>query len=487
MPTKRHLVNSDTDGGADGGGAASDTGASTATASPLVNRPAVFATVALALLMMAVDGTIVATALHTLRHDLDTSINWAGWTLTAYSVGFVLMLPVSGKLSEQFGRRRVFLWSIIVFTLASLCCGLAGNIFVLIALRAVQAAGGAGFTPSATGIIVDYFGDARDRAVSLFGSIFPIGAMIGPMLGGLILAHWHWRGIFFVNLPIGLIVFGLTLHFIPGDQRRPAASGFHMDFPGMALFGCGLLAAMLAASYLGETGGQVAAPLLVLLAAAVVTLWLFFRHIHRTAQPFIAPRFISSAGFGAVNIANAIFSGIPIGAMALVPLYATNRYGFSPFDAASLLIAQGVATVAMAVAATLALRRTGYRLPLYIGTPTVAVGLLLLALPPAAGLSAYLWLAISAAVIGAGTGMINPASRNAGLQLAPQHSSVLAALRSLSLQIGSIITISLTTAFVTQAADAGSVQAHIYAALALTVLVPLWPVVRRIPEFRGAW
>lgn len=78
MPTKRHLVNSDTDGGADGGGAASDTGASTATASPLVNRPAVFATVALALLMMAVDGTIVATALHTLRHDLDTSINWAG-------------------------------------------------------------------------------------------------------------------------------------------------------------------------------------------------------------------------------------------------------------------------------------------------------------------------------------------------------------------------------------------------------------------------
>lgn len=113
-----------------------------------VNRKMVFAIVALTLLMMSIDSTIVATVLYSLQHELRTSPNWAGWTITAHSFGFVLMLPISGKLSEWYGRRRVFIGSVITFTAASLCCGLADNIFVLIALRAVQAAGGAGFTPS---------------------------------------------------------------------------------------------------------------------------------------------------------------------------------------------------------------------------------------------------------------------------------------------------------------------------------------------------
>src|SRR5699024_6524256 len=136
-----------------------------------VRRVLVFAIIALALMMMAVDGTIVATALDALQKGLRTSVNWVGWTITAYAFGFVLMLPISGRLSNRYGNRKVFLGSVIAFTLASLSCGLSNNIYVLIGLRAVQAAGGAGFTPSATGIIVDHFGDARDRAVGLFGSI----------------------------------------------------------------------------------------------------------------------------------------------------------------------------------------------------------------------------------------------------------------------------------------------------------------------------
>src|SRR5574337_1349404 len=173
---------------------------------PPARRVLVFSIVSLALLMMSVDSTIVATALHALQQDLHTSVNWAGWTITAYSFGFVLMLPISGRLSDRYGRRRVFLDSVVAFTVASLLCGLADNIFVLIALRALQAAGGAGFTPSATGIVVEHFGGARDRAVSLFGSIFPIGAMIGPIFGGLFVSYWTWRGVFFVNVPIGIAI-----------------------------------------------------------------------------------------------------------------------------------------------------------------------------------------------------------------------------------------------------------------------------------------
>ncbi|HWK60300.1 MAG TPA: MFS transporter, partial [Eoetvoesiella sp.] len=141
-----------------------------------VRRKPVFAVIAMALLMMSIDSTIVATALHAIQQGLQASINLTSWTITAYSFGFVLMLPISGKLAERFGRRRVFMGSTLAFTLASLGCGMADNIYLLIILRAVQAAGGAGFTPTATGIIVDHFGAARDRYVSLFGSIFPVGA-----------------------------------------------------------------------------------------------------------------------------------------------------------------------------------------------------------------------------------------------------------------------------------------------------------------------
>lgn len=452
-----------------------------------INRVLVFAIVALTLLMMSIDSTIVATVLHALQHGLDTSVNWAGWTLTAYSFGFVVMLPISGRLSEQYGRRRVFLGSVVVFTLASLLCGLADNVFVLIALRALQAAGGAGFTPSATGIIVDHFGDARDRAVSLFGSIFPIGAMIGPIFGGLFVSYWTWRAAFLVNVPIGIVVIILTLRYIPRDQPRQGGAHPGMDVPGMLLLGGGLLAGMLAVTYLGERKAHVwSLDFVVLAAIALVVTWMFFRHISRSSQPFIAPRLIYGPNFGAVNLVNMVFSGITIGAVALIPLYAANRYGIGALDAGTLLIAQGAAAIVMSLVIALVLRRTGHRLPIYVGGTTIAFGMFLLALTPDFGVPPYIWLAGSAFLIGAGMGTINPASRNAGLQLAPKQSSTLAALRTLSLQIGSIAAISVTTAGVTGSADPGHVQAWAYIVAAL-VLVATLPIVSRVPEHHGSW
>jgi EmrB/QacA subfamily drug resistance transporter len=454
---------------------------------PPVRRVLVFMIVAFALLMMSVDSTIVATALHSLQLGLGTSINWAGWTITAYSLGFVLMLPISGRLCDRYGQRRVFLWSVIAFTTASLCCGLADNIFVLIALRAIQAAGGAGFTPSATGIVVDHFGDMRDRAVSLFGSIFPIGAMIGPIFGGLFVLHWSWRAIFFVNVPIGIAVIALAWRYVPRDASAADAPKRSMDTPGMALLGTGLLAGMLAASYLGERHSQLLSPAFVLSAlVSIATLWAFLRHIGRSAEPFIEPQLIHGRGFGAVNLVNTIYGGITTGVMVLIPLYATNRYGIDAFDAGMLLVAQGLAAIAFSIIAALILRRTGHRLPLYVGTILIVIGLLPIALHPIGGISAYAWLSACAFVVGAGRGMINPASRNAGLQLAPEHASTLAALRSASLQIGAISTISIVTAILAIALNPGITQAWIYvaAAAALAIAVPL---VGRVPEHHGSW
>ncbi len=450
-----------------------------------VRRVLVFAIIALALLMMSVDSTIVATALHSLQHGLQTSINWAGWTITAYSFGFVLMLPVSGKLSERYGRRRVFLGSVVAFTAASLFCGLADNIYVLIALRAVQAAGGAGFTPAATGIIVDHFGDARDRAVSLFGSIFPTGAMIGPIFGGLFVTYWSWRGIFFVNVPIGVAVIGLALRYVPRD--RPKGIHARMDAMGMALLGSGLLAGMLAASYLPETSAHAWSPAFVsLLAIATVALWMFFRHINHSAHPFIGPRLIYGPSFGPINLINGLYGGVTTGVVTLLPLYAANQYGINALDSGTLLVAQGAASIILSFVATLALRHTGHRRPLYIGNIAMAMGLLLLALSPVGGIPAYAWLAGSAFLVGAGRGAINPASRNAGLQLAPEHSSTLAALRSMCMQIGTMAAISIVTAILASSDDPGTMQAWAYVMVAL-LLVAALPLITRVPEHHGSW
>ena len=456
------------------------------TATP-IRHNIVFMIVGAALLMMSIDSTIVATALDAIQQGLDTSLNLAGWTLTAYSFGFVLMLPISGKLAERFGKRRVFLTSVIVFTLASLGCAMANNIYTLILLRALQAAGGAGFTPTATGIIVDHFGKKRDRYVSLFGSIFPIGAMVGPIFGGYFVGYWSWRDVFYVNAPIGLLIIFFAWRFIPHDAKRASNKPKSMDVTGIVLLGFGLLSAMLLIGSVGEGyPGKGPWQFFALMIFALVMIIGFFRHIRRVEAPFIPPRLIYGRDFGSVNLVNMTYSGIVIGAQALVPLYAINRYHIGVLQSGTLLTAQGIATLVCSLIGVALLRRTGYRLPLYIGSIFTMIGMTLLAVQPALGISPYTWLAFAAFFVGAGNGAINPATRNAGLQLAPESASMLAALRTLSLQTGSIITISTATAILSHQSDIGLTLAWIFAFLAIFRLC-LIPLIKWVPEQRGAW
>src|SRR5579862_7278307 len=122
-------------------------------------------------------------------------------------------MPTAGTISDMYGRKKVFIGAVVLFTTASLCCGLATNIYMLVALRALQALGGGAFMPSATGIVTDLFGADRDRAIGMFTSIFPIGVIVGPVLGGVFVTYWSWRGIFLVNIPVGaaLLVLGAVV------------------------------------------------------------------------------------------------------------------------------------------------------------------------------------------------------------------------------------------------------------------------------------
>ena len=161
---------------------------------PDPRRKLIFFIVAIGLFMASVDATIVATAIKPIGSSLHSTINWTAWTVTIYQLGQIIAMPVAGKISDQFGRKKVYLISAAVFTVTSLACGLSSSIGMLVAFRFIQALGGGAFMPSATGSSLDHFGRDRDKALGMFTSIFPIGGIVGPVFGGVITQEWSWRG-----------------------------------------------------------------------------------------------------------------------------------------------------------------------------------------------------------------------------------------------------------------------------------------------------
>ena len=440
----------------------------------------VFAVVAIALFMASMDQTIVATALNAIQTDLSAELTWSGWTITIYSLGQIIAMPMAGKLGDHFGRKRVFLVGIAVFTLASLACGFADNIYLLVVLRALQALGGGAFLPSATGIVADHFGRHRDRAVGMFTSIFPIGTIVGPILGGVLVTWLGWRAIFLVNVPMGLILFVLAAKLIAESPRREAG---RIDFGGLVLLSVLMLSTMYGLTNLDQGLGS---PwFIVPEALAVLSAVLFVRHTMRHRAPFIPIRFLRGRSFAVMNVLNLLFGGAAIGFGALVPLYAEQRFHLDPLAAGTLLTARGAGMICVAALAVLALRRAGHRLPMAVGLTLMVIGLVAMALPPP-GISGYAWLAFSAGLTGLGMGLSVPASNNAGLSLAPDQLSSIAGLRGMFRQSGAIIAVSVTTAVVTNSANPAMTQAHAFVVLAALLLASV-PLIFTIPDHRGSW
>jgi EmrB/QacA subfamily drug resistance transporter len=463
--------------------ARADSGRDHVAAEPMGGRFVVFAVVSLALLMSSVDQTIVATALPSIQRDLHAQINWSSWTITIYALGQILVMPLAGKVGDQYGRKQIFLGAAVLFTAASLCCGFANDIYLLIVLRAVQAVGGGAFMPSATGIVSEMFGNERDRAIGLFSSIFPIGGIVGPVLGGVFVTYWSWRGIFLVNVPVGIVLLVLGTMFIPELARRPDR---HLDIRGVMLLGITLLSAMLGIAYLGDGHNSAASPAFIgPESAAVIAVIVFVRHSARAQSPFISVRFLTGKGFGVMNLLNFIYGSAVLGFAPLVPLYAQDRYGLRPLQAGTLLTARAVGMIATAGLAVYLLRRTGYRWPMAAGFVLTAIGLVGTAASPH-GLSPYAWLATAAGICGVGIGISTPSSNNATLQLAPDHAAAVAGLRGMFRQSGSITAVSITAAIVARSADPGIAQAHVFLAFAAIMVCSL-PFILLVPDHRGRW
>jgi EmrB/QacA subfamily drug resistance transporter len=438
----------------------------------------VFGIVSIALFMSSLDGTIVATGLPILRRDLHTGLNWTAWTITAYQLGIVVAMPMAGRVADNLGRKRVFVGAAILFTTSSLLCGLAINIEMLIGLRVLQAAGGAAFMPAASGIVMDVFGQKRQRALGLFSSIFPLGALVGPIVGGIILTHWSWRAVFLVNVPIGSAFTMLAWKYLPSSGGRPGRP----DVAGSLLMGGGVLGLMLAITDLGSrTIGVTSPSFLVPFVLSVLCGWAFLRHCATATDPVVPLLLLKGKAFAASNAINVVWGACAIGFGSLVPLFAEDRYGLTPLSSGTLLTARAIGEIVLAISASVLIHRTGYRVPIIAGIALIAGGMVMIASHPVHGVSPYMWLAVGATVTGLGTGLSAPAANNASIELAPDDVGAITGLRGAARNGGAILGIAIATSVAAHSGNEVTALRNAFFVLA-ALLVCMVPLVFLIPD-----
>jgi EmrB/QacA subfamily drug resistance transporter len=444
-----------------------------------------FVLAAFAVMMGSIDTTIVAVAIPHLTTALDAPLIWVGWTLTAYQLVQVVMLPLAGKLSDSLGRRRVFLFCVATFTLGSLLCGLATSIWLLIVARAIQAVGGGGLMPSAVGIISDQYRERRAQARGLFTSVMPIGGVLGPNLGGFILEHWSWRDMFFINLPIGIIVFVGALLMLKGDVKTQSR---HIDVLGLALYAGAIMILLSAMTAVGQDPALWQSPLVwVALAASIGLVALFLRHIRRTPEPVMDYTLVARRPFLAANLYNMVFGASVFGASSFVPTYAISHFGMSALLSGSVNTPRSIVMSLTSVVASMWIIRTGYRIPMVVGVCLVSLSMFLLGTGwtevqiGSTTFGGFWLLASMLAIGGVGMGLSAPASGNAALDLAPDRAAALTGVRGMFRLTGGMLSIAGIVLALTYFPDRGAGLVAIYSVLSLAVLVAI-PMALCIPD-----
>jgi EmrB/QacA subfamily drug resistance transporter len=414
-----------------------------------MRRYFIFASVSLGLLMSAIDFTAVSVAFPHFMRDLNTNILWAGWTISIYYIGVTITMPLAGSLSDTFGRKKVFLFFLILFTGSSLACGLAPNVSMLITFRFFQGIGGAGFFPSASGIVSDHFPKNRQTAIGLFSSIVSIGAIIGPNLGGWIVSRLSWRYIFYVNLPIGL---GLMVLIMVLLQDSKHISRPRVDVVGASLMGGAILLLMLGLNVIGEN----LSPRFLLLSAVLIALSLslvslFLRHEKKETKPILDLVLLRSRPFLAANLLNMVLGAGFFGLFSFVPLYVTSVHHLSTLMSGMILTPRSVGVIFASTITSFLLKRWGYRRPMVWGLTIVSCTTLLFTpgtlLSGTTGSAESIVEVLSFLVLatGIGAGITNPAANNACIELMPEKVATIIGLRGMFRTVGGVLAISLIT------------------------------------------
>jgi len=333
------------------------------------------AAVAFGLFMIMLDNTIVNVALPSIQRDLHMPISSLEWVVTAYALTFAALLITGGKLGDLYGRRRLFTVGLVVFTLASLLCGLAPNAGFLIGMRALQGVGAAMMNPATLSIISATFPPKeRGQAIGIWAGVSALALAIGPLVGGLIVDNISWNWIFYVNVPVGVV--GIVVSRLVISESRDTSHEQSIDLPGLVTSGAGLFALSYALIE-GNRHGWTSPEIIGLFVAAAALLVGFVVLEHRQRLPMLDLSLFRIGAFTGANLVAMLVSLGMFGVFFFISLYVQNILGFSPTKAGAIFLPMTVLIIIVAPIAGKLSDRVGSRWLMGAGMTLVGISLLL--------------------------------------------------------------------------------------------------------------
>jgi EmrB/QacA subfamily drug resistance transporter len=341
-------------------------------------QPWILAATIVASSMVFIDGTVVSVALPAIQASLAAPISQAQWIVNAYVLTLGTLILIGGAAGDRFGRRRVCIAGIVLFTAASVWCGLAGSSSMLVAARAVQGVGGALLVPSSLAIISASFApQQRARAIGTWAGASALTTALGPMVGGWLVDTLSWRAIFFINVPLALVALLLTVRWV-AESRDQSARGVDWAGSALAIAGLGLLAyGLTAASNVGWANSAVLASLCGSAVLLSALLW----WEARAAAPMLPLVLFRSLTFSGANVVTLLLYFALSGELFFLPFYLIDIQGYSAAEAGAAFLPFSLILAALSRWAGGLNERYGARMLLTVGSLVSAAGLTLFALP----------------------------------------------------------------------------------------------------------
>lgn len=401
------------------------------------NPWAILLTLSLGFFMTLLDLTIVNIAIPSMIDKLDASLDQVLWVVNAYILVLAVLLITAGRLGDLWGKKNLFIAGVVVFTLASLVCGLAQDPAQLIAARAVQGLGAALLMPQTMSIIINVFPpERRGAALGIWGAVAGVSTIAGPTVGGLLVTTLDWRWIFFVNLPIGILVLALAIPILP-----PHAPGVRhrFDVPGVLLASAALFCLVFALTE-GEKFGWDSRIWGLLAAGAVLfTVFVLHQRGRQDGEPLVPFSLFRDRNFTILNLVGAAVSVGMVGMFLPMTIYMQSVLEFSALKAGLVMAPSSVVSMLLAPFAGRLSDRIGGKFILMAGLTLYAVGMLWLVAIAGVGTD---WTAFVAPLVVTGLGvggvfapMATEATRNVPPHLAGAASGVNNTIR----QMGSVL------------------------------------------------